>query len=232
MTTHEEWVIKCPSCERAYDLFWISSGNNFGGKFWSDGCTESRCSYPLEGLYFCNICKWVFTIKDCEKIDPNDPSVNDLFLSHRTWIRNVEPKSGERRKRFVSNVRMENCATLVSLRRWSPQDDFESILRLGWWWNDEIEDRKHALFIADALKAKNETIPFISEPTAKNMERLIEVVSKEAVDALIAGDIQRRLGNFDAAIEAYRRMPRHQSDLSGKLIELAHMGYRSVVRLK
>jgi hypothetical protein len=127
---------------------------------------------------------------------------------------------------------MENCAALVSLRRWSPQNNFEGILRLGWWWNDEIEDRNHALFLADALKAKNGGVPFISEPTAKNMERLIEVLSKDAADALIVGDIQRRLGNFDAAVEAYLKMPSYQAELSGQLMELAQMGYRSVVRLK
>lgn len=218
MTTHEEWVVKCPSCERAYDLFWISSGNNFGGKFWSDGCATSDCSYPLTGLYFCDVCGWVFTIGDCEKIAPDDPSVDDLFSA--------------RRKRYLNNVRMENCAALVSLRRWSPQNDFEPILRLGWWWNEESEARKNALSIDDALSAEKEASLFLSERILGNMMRLIEVLGNEARTSIIMGDIQRRLGNFDAAIEAYLRMPSYQAELSGKLVALSQKEYRSVVKLR
>lgn len=232
MTTHEEWVVKCPSCERAYDLFWISSGNNFGGKFWSDGCATSDCSYPLTGLYFCNVCRWVFTIGDCEKIAPDDPSVDDLFSSRRKWLRNVAPEQGERRKRYLNNVRMENCAALVSLRRWSPQNDVEPILRLGWWWNEESEARKHALSIDDALNAEKEVSFFLSERILENMMRLIEVLGNEARTSIIMGDIKRRLGNFDAAIAAYLRMPSYQTELSGKLVALSQKKYRSVVRIR
>lgn len=232
MTTHEEWVIKCPGCERAYDLFWISSGNNFGGKFWSDGCSVSNCRYPLTGLFSCPRCHWVFTIGDCEKIDPDDPTVEELFASRYSWLPKKEPREGGRRKRYADEVRLEKCAALLHLRRWAPQNDFEPILRLGWWWADESEDRKHALGVEDALKAGKEPSLLLSERTIGNMQKLTEVLPSGPKKALIVGEVQRRLGQFDLAIEAYSQMPSHQSELSSQLIALSQRGYRSVVRLK
>lgn len=127
---------------------------------------------------------------------------------------------------------MENCAALVSLRRWSPQNDVEPILRLGWWWNEASEARKHALSIDDALNAEKEASLFLSERILENMMRLIEVLGNEARTSIIMGDIKRRLGNFDAAIAAYLRMPSYQTELSGKLVALSQKKYRSVVRIR
>lgn len=233
MTTHEEWVIKCPNCERAYDLFWISSGNNFGGKFWSDGCSVSNCSYPLTGLYACPRCRWVFTIRDCEKIDPEDPSVEDLFsLPRYSWLPKREPSEAGRRKRYVDDVRLEKCEALLHYHRWLPQNDFEPILRLGWWWHGEREDRMDALHIDDALEATERNLARRSEPIVANMQRLIETLPSGQKNALIVGDLQRRLGNFPEAINAYGQMASYHTDLSGKLIALSRRGYRSVVQVK
>jgi hypothetical protein len=231
MTTHEEWVIKCPGCERAYDLFWISSGNNFGGKFWSDGCSVSNCSYPLTGLYSCPRCQWVFTIEDCEKIDPSDPSAEELFASRYSWLSESEAREGGRRKRYAAEVRLEKCAALLYHRRWAPQNDFEPILRIGWWWNEERDNRTFALTIDNALKAVNDTVPNPSVRTVENIQRLFEVLPSGPTNALVVGDLHRRLGNFALAIEAYSQMPSHQSELSSQLIALSQRGYRSVVRL-
>jgi hypothetical protein len=232
MTTHEEWVIKCPGCERAYDLFWISSGNNFGGKFWSDGCSESNCSYLLTGLYACPSCRWVFTIEDCEKINPDDPSVEELFASKYSWLPKSEAREDRRRKRYAAEVRLEKCAALLHYRRWAPQSDFEPILRLGWWWTEERDNRAFALTIDNALKAVNDTVPSPSVRTVENMQRLTEVLPSGPTNALVVGDVHRRLGDFASAIEAYSQIPSHQSELSSQLIALSQRGYRSVVRLK
>lgn len=232
MTTHQKWVIKCPNCQRAYDLFWISSWNTFGSKTWSDGCSEGNCNYPLTGLYACPSCRWVFTIRDCEKIDPDDPSVEDLFSSPTySWLPKREPREGERRKRYVDEVRLEKCALLLRHRKWSPQNDFEPILRLGWWWHEEREDRRYALHIDDALGTIQETAPLPSEQNLENMIRLIELLRSEPRNALVVGDLQRRLGNLNEAAEAYAQMPPDQADVSSQLITLSQHGYRSVVRL-
>ncbi len=233
MTTHEEWVIKCPNCERAYDLFWISSGNTFGAKFWSDGCSEGNCTYPITGLHYCQICRWIFTIDQCVKIDPAEPSADELFLSDRPFLRKMQIEKGTpRRKRYAGSVRMANCELLVKLRRWSPQKDFEPILRLGWWWHEERDNRTHALSVDDALMANRDTTPQLSETTTKNIERLSEILPIDRKNALVLGDIQRRLGSFAAAINAYRQMPPHQINLCEKLVMLSRKGYRSVVQLR
>lgn len=231
MTTHEEWVIKCPNCHRAYDLFWISSSNNFGGEFWSDGCSASPCSYPLTGLYSCQICNWVFTFGECDRFDPSAPDTDKLFQTDRPWRAGRERATRPRRKRYLDPVRMEKCAFLVHANKWSPENDFEPILRLGWWWNDESTNRIQALQIAAALDAQHEDALQLSEPTVRNMSRLIGILPNEPRNAIIAGDLNRRLGMFADAVSFYGRMPAYQAELKDQLITLAERRYRSVVRL-
>ncbi len=167
------------------------------------------------------------------KIDPAKPSVDELFLSNLPFLRKIQiEKGGLRRKRYAGAVRMEDCELLVKLKRWSSQKDFEPILRLGWWWHEENDNRTFALTIDNALKAVNDTMPSPSERTVENMQRLTEILKIGPKNALVVGDVQRRLGNLVGATEAYREMPPHQSELSGQLITLSHRGYRSVVRLK
>lgn len=231
MTTHEEWVIKCPHCQRAYDLFWVSSGNNFGGQLWSDGCTASPCSYPLTGLQFCDTCRCVFTMGDCERIAPNDPSVEAWRASNRHWLPKTEHSGRKRRKRYAGTVTLAKCASLLRVHRWTKGRDYEPILRLGCWWNDEIKDRKQALSIGDALVATDEAAPSLPEGAVDNMTRLIDILPMEAGNALLLGDIHRRLGNFDAAAAAYGRMPSYRTALRDLMIVLTQQTYRSVVRL-
>lgn len=144
-------IIKCPNCNKAYTQTNLTSGNTFGGVFWSDGSFFAPMLPELPVFTRCTACETIFNIQSApnreadqwqeaeklpntELLEENDlvyalenkiyiNKDEEIYLRKKLWWKlNHHPWKQEKPESIESSLYKHNNEALIALLDTSDDD--------------------------------------------------------------------------------------------------------------
>lgn len=171
-------ILQCSECGECFKRGTLSSGNNFGRKYWTDGEFTGSRFYAPPQLVKCPHCQMIIWLQDQNKV--NEIPNYLTFLEKET-----KPDKSLTGLPFYEDVSETELATFLEVN--SPQTDREAYARTMLW---RLGNNKRRTGVESPL----------SDLEIKNLQKLVEICSaNDDESVLLKIEMLRELGKFEDA---------------------------------
>jgi hypothetical protein len=171
-------ILQCSECSRCFKRGTLSSGNNFGRKYWTDGEFTGSRFYAPPQLVKCPHCQMIIWLQDQNKV--NEIPNYLTFLGKET-----KADKSLTDLPFYEDASETELAAFLEVN--SPQTDREAHARTMLW---RLGNNKRRTGVESPL----------SDLEIKNLQKLVEISSAHDDESvLLKIEMLRELGKFEDA---------------------------------
>lgn len=203
-------IYKCPSCQHLIKQDSILSGNTFGAKLYSDGKHVAPMLPEFPNLTKCPTCKHLFWLSKQEEY----ASYTYETGPSAEWVNASDAKFPSIRDYFIA---LENGLAEDN------EEEIDVRMRIWWAYNDRLRKSKNI------FKDENDELRWTD-----NIHKLLLILNvEEDNDKVVAAELHRNLGNFDACIEIINSIKNDDLEwVKEKFLNACKEKNRWVVRMK
>lgn len=210
MTLGPTIVKKCPGCGQLIEEITVTSTNNIGAVYWTDGEYFAPMDPPLPALVKCPRCGEKVWLQELEVLGIKGDRLWDGVLEQMRKQRLADDEGsdtvgkGRRIEDFVGSLPFSNLEAgdyFATLKKGGFDRKKTLFLRLHAWRAGNDSRRRSSEFPKLFEMGDDREMPPLSDKEVENMEDLAAILGeKKHQERMLKAEIMRELGRFDQAL--------------------------------